>query len=814
MWSKLPETRRVYACSFAFVQPGLVHIEGVADSIHSFASFTFLSRIFSNDYESAMTGWFRNKPDAPTSYPGSALPTPVATQTRGSRDPNAPDDRLDCESKCVYERNLPGSGYITAHVTRLQDGFYDSPATHGDTIDNVRFLAIKFVFHPSGTVNRFQAATVTISLHDDTNQLYSDPVDNPALRMSSHGIPVPAKKPKFIRFAPHVLFGGVSPETLDWNFNLAGTLGVSQAPATASVNPSVGVKSSYKLYQMMRIQGSTRTCRARPFDGSGYDIEDGEVVWTMEENALQKSGLPREMTFVMLITKGDIENVILGIKIDPRIATRYGHYPKWYCGLYKYQPLSKDHLDLDRQLGQNFLPETPGRGYNFANLATTFNNYVSLPGTTYSVTDHAFNSQLPATDNTDTNKQSATTGTAPATGGAATKQQQPSGNVPSPIQQYVPSRSQSVPPPQASQPSDNEPADYHIYLHNPRSINLHATPPPPHAVPALPQLPNLANPLNAKDPVPRSRPTVSDRTRVASPANTRLKRRSIDIGNLTGVVMPSHSQPTVRNFSGGSLRRSRSRTDLRSSPLVEDSSSHSSDSSQLSPPYSRSARLNSNKENVPVRIKLPSLSPELTPEENLIIPMEAPSPPDGGSSVLSPPLPTNFSLTAIPSKTTPRLPFEMRRSHSDKDRPNRTPRARDSPSPLRKQREITPSPNNTSPESQTNPKSEQEAPPSAEDEIIDMRENDSTPIPIPNLNDIQPADDPEIVSSRRERTALRDISPYAYAITNGLEEDWDESKGDLKKMRARKRLSLPATAHYSYITAPGDLSADKDWDER
>ena len=42
------------------------------------------------------------------------------------RDPNAPDTRLECEARCIYERQLPGNAYITAHVTRLQGGFYDS----------------------------------------------------------------------------------------------------------------------------------------------------------------------------------------------------------------------------------------------------------------------------------------------------------------------------------------------------------------------------------------------------------------------------------------------------------------------------------------------------------------------------------------------------------------------------------------------------------------------------------------------------------------------------------------------------------------
>jgi len=61
--------------------------------------------------------------------------------------------------------------------------------------------------------------------------------------------------------------------------------------------------------------------------------------------------------------------------------------------------------------------------------------------------------------------------------------------------------------------------------------------------------------------------------------------------------------------------------------------------------------------------------------------------------------------------------------------------------------------------------------------------------------------------TRRER----EISPYAAMVNGMASEEINEAKGDLKALRARKRYSLPAHHHYSYIT---HSDADKDWDER
>lgn len=707
-------------------------------------------------YAAAMTSWLKRTQagiqSAPTTPAAASAPCFVATSAGRIRDPNAPDARLDIESCCIYERRLPGNAYITAHVTRLQDGFYDSPNTHGDCIDNVRFLAVNFVFHPSETINRFQAATVTIGLHDDTDQAFTDPARGHKPTQE------PPHKPKFLRFAPHVLFGGVSPETLDWNFNLTGSLGVSQTPVSASISPSGGVKGSDKLFQMMRIQGSTRTLFAR--HDHEYDVEDGEVCWTMEENSLQKSGLPREMTFVMLITKGDVDNVVFDINIEPKVASWFGHYPGWWNRLLKYRPLQKEHLDLDRELGQRFAPEVPGRGFNFANLAVTFNDFVSLPGTTYSLTDQAFTNQVPVP------------GAKTGQGAPVKRPSAPSRQNTQPAQVNLPSQSgysavqrdaQTVSPPrhdESMEPSE-APMDYHIYLHNPRTINLHASPPPP-PLPTSTPVPNYSQqtPIHVIQPDP-----TASHQRVSSPANTKMKRRSIDISNLARGRYYDEAKTPQRNTSGssvGSLRRRRSKTDLRAHPLAEESESRSGSSS--------SSSQISRKEDLFPLAAIPTV----------------PSPPDPGLSGFK------ARLQAYAASERERLPFEIQ------------------PEAQRPPRDITPSPDPTDdPNSDTTDEFEERSDSRRE------RKTRRSPETLTN-GDNKPQISPAASS------AARKISPYADVkwdevrhaaqrreSSASLSPDEQPRWGDLReeqRRKQRKRMSVPA---YSYIT-----EADGEWENR
>ena len=281
-------------------------------------------------------------------------------------DPNIANPRLLVNRACIYERHLPGDAYITAHVQRLQHGYYSSPSVSDKDFDHVDFLAVNFVFHSPNTLeHRFMAATIRASVRGNREIPTSTQAQT---------------QPRFLMHAPHLIFGAVSPETLQWNFGLAGSLGIAEFPVSASLSPSGGVRGRYRRYEMMRIQGSARTLKSAR--GGQFDVESGEIVWSLEENSLQKSGLPREFTFAMLIQKPRAESrVQFSLDIDPVIQSWYGNYPRWWLSLSRYQPVRRRPVDFKREIGQRFEPvSSKEKKFNFASLESSFDDYVHMPG--------------------------------------------------------------------------------------------------------------------------------------------------------------------------------------------------------------------------------------------------------------------------------------------------------------------------------------------------------------------------------------------------------------------------------------------------
>ncbi|GFF23739.1 hypothetical protein IFM61606_08927 [Aspergillus udagawae] len=295
-----------------------------------------------------------------TSNTGSQMPA----------DPNLANPRLLLNGACIYERQLPGDAYITAHVQRLQHGFYSSPAVSDKDYDHVDFLGINFVFHSPNTLShRFKAATIRASVQGTRHAASSGHYPNG----------YPPGNPRFLMHAPHLIYGAISPETLQWNYSLSGSLGVVDWPLMASLSPTGGINGRYRRYEMMRIQGSVRTLKSPR--GRKFDIEAGEIVWSLEENSLQRSGLPREITFAMLIQKPRADSrIVFSLDIEPTLQSWYGSYPDWWLSLPKYQPLSRRLVDFRSEVGQRFEPVASMKGFNFATLESSFDDYVSMPG--------------------------------------------------------------------------------------------------------------------------------------------------------------------------------------------------------------------------------------------------------------------------------------------------------------------------------------------------------------------------------------------------------------------------------------------------
>ncbi|KAJ6177973.1 hypothetical protein N7519_008434 [Penicillium mononematosum] len=289
-------------------------------------------------------------------------------------DPNKADPRLTINRALIYERQLPGDAYITAHVQRLQHGYYSSDTVSDEDAEHVDFLAIAFTFHsPHTTTHRIKSATISVSVHGNRDLSSS----------KSYPYGHPPGNPRFLMHAPHLIYGSVSPETMEWTFSLAGSLGISEMPVSASVISSGSLNGRYKRYEMMRIQGSARTLKNPA--GREFDVEAGKIVWSMEENNVQRSGLPREFTFVMLVQKPSANSKIsLSIDVDPVIDAMIGSYPSLLLKLPEYQPLKRRGVNFQQEVGQRFEPVNPVRGFNFAELGSMFDEYIAMPGRKFS----------------------------------------------------------------------------------------------------------------------------------------------------------------------------------------------------------------------------------------------------------------------------------------------------------------------------------------------------------------------------------------------------------------------------------------------
>ncbi|KAJ5778933.1 hypothetical protein N7457_006653 [Penicillium paradoxum] len=316
----------------------------------------------------------RRVSDSPSLTPIPVIPPVQETNPPDPPDPNMANPRLIFNRALIYERRLPGDAYITAHVQRLQHGYYSSEIVSDKGAKHVDFLAIAFTFHSPHTItHRIKSATIKVSVHGSR--------ELPSSKRYPYG--TPPGNPHFFMHAPHLLYGTVSPETMEWTFSLAGSLGISEMPVSASVIPSGSVNSRYKRYEMMRVQGSARTLKSAT--DPKYNVEAGQIVWSMEENNVQQSGLPREFTFVMLVQKPSARSrVTLSIDVDPVIDAMLGSYPALMLKLPEYLPLSHRGVDFQQEVGQRFEPVDPVRGFNFANLGSMFDEYIAMPGRKYS----------------------------------------------------------------------------------------------------------------------------------------------------------------------------------------------------------------------------------------------------------------------------------------------------------------------------------------------------------------------------------------------------------------------------------------------
>ncbi|KAM0178996.1 hypothetical protein ACHAPC_000898 [Botrytis cinerea] len=200
----------------------------------------------------------------------STIPTTITTKS----NKNGPDEKYQINTHLLFESSFPGHTFISVHLQRLQHGIYSDVNLHTKHTLHVTFIALSFIFHPSTPTHRFESAVIDIQVRDKRGNL------------------------RFLKYAPHQAYGKISTESLKWNFQLGASLGVTQGPANVCVKPSIGEEKSKVVGTMMKIQGSTRST----FHHSTR-YPDTLLHFSLEENAQQESGLPREFTFVFLLER-------------------------------------------------------------------------------------------------------------------------------------------------------------------------------------------------------------------------------------------------------------------------------------------------------------------------------------------------------------------------------------------------------------------------------------------------------------------------------------------------------------------------------
>lgn len=298
----------------------------------------------------AGSNFFLAIPDVTLSPPPTSSLSPKAS--RCVMNPEGPDHHFQVFQKSLLEHEFNHhEAFVSARVQRIQHGVYTNPdrllfygTPNPEMI--VTFVAVTFIFHPMNSLkHRFQRATIEITAQDDDHQ------------------PL-----KFVKFAPHLAFGRVSTESLHWTFALSATIGVTQGPVGASVIPSASFDTQKVIDAMLKIQGSSRTHRG---------VESGKLVWSLEENQQQSTGLPREFTFVFLLERRDLRNDLhLAVSIKPILTLAFG--PKFL----EHDVVGGNWVNVGKaEMGQRF----SRKPFNFATMAGQFEDLIELPGNTVRV---------------------------------------------------------------------------------------------------------------------------------------------------------------------------------------------------------------------------------------------------------------------------------------------------------------------------------------------------------------------------------------------------------------------------------------------
>jgi len=280
----------------------------------------------------------------------------------------------------------------------MQHGIYKEPGRlhmygiPGDEM-KVTFLAITFQFQPThSTHHRFKRAMISVTTNEgpvaahvvsqSSPQTANDSVTKNSsvteIKIDEAVAARPFQALRIVKFAPHTAYGSISTENLKWAFSVNSTIGtVAGAPIGASITPGTSFDKTKVIGSMLKIQGTTR---------SAGGVQSSKLVWSIEENQIQKSGLPREFTFVCLVERKDMSQPLsVGVSIKPSFSNSIASLLNMIevggtpvnLGT---EPIGQSFVTLDRQDPSVILAESSYENFNFGNIGGSLDDMLQMPG--------------------------------------------------------------------------------------------------------------------------------------------------------------------------------------------------------------------------------------------------------------------------------------------------------------------------------------------------------------------------------------------------------------------------------------------------
>jgi hypothetical protein len=122
---------------------------------------------------------------------------------------------------------------------------------------------------------------------------------------------------------------------------------------------------------MLKIQGSSRTAGKVP---------SSKMVWSLEENEQQHTGLPREFTFVFLIEQ-PIAKAPFTLQLGIKPVFSNDAPERVFANLTGDRHVIQQSGVLDQEVGQKLSDSQ----FNFATMQGQFQDLVELPGIAQSI---------------------------------------------------------------------------------------------------------------------------------------------------------------------------------------------------------------------------------------------------------------------------------------------------------------------------------------------------------------------------------------------------------------------------------------------